>query len=153
MGGLLAGQTGLNAYSAPTAIPPAIIREISLQGRSPSRPLCAPQRPRVPPGTPRHPPRRMISAPLGNLPAPPDARSSPPLRARRLPTPCSLCATASTLSPAPLHRFPPFFLQSYFNSVSMYIHDSIIALQWRKQGGMPAAPHAAPKSASASAWP
>ena len=87
-GGALASLTGLNAYNTPTAIAIAIIREISLQGRTPSRPLYAP--PTVP-------------SPLPALPGsrPPRPSSITPRPAARSLIPhdaCSPSPTASALS-------------------------------------------------------
>ena len=96
-GGALASLTGLNAYNTPTAIAIAIIREISLQGRTPSRPLY------VPPAAP---------SPLPALPGsrPPRPSSITPCPAARALMPrdaCSPSPTASALSALGTSCAPP----------------------------------------------
>ena len=75
-GGALASLTGLNAYNTPTAIAIAIIREISLQGRTPSRPSARPPPAQSPlpalPGS--RPPRPSSITPAPRCPLPDAAR-------------------------------------------------------------------------------
>ena len=151
-GGALASLTGFNPFNAPTAIAPAISPAISLQGRTPSRPLPAPQQPRVPPGRSRLPPGCMISAPpLGYLPPAPTRAHRPPPPLAVFPAPCSLSPTASSLSPRPLHRFAPFFLHYCTNVASLCVSNNSLTPRGREVGGRAPTPPAAPKFRSAEA--
>ena len=75
-GGALASLTGLNAYNTPTAIAIAIIRAISLRGRTPSRPSARPPQAQSPlpalPGS--RPPRPSSITPAPRCPLPDAAR-------------------------------------------------------------------------------